>query len=531
MSFRERSTSPTPSLEEAPCTPQGSSVSTSASTNEINNEPNDKTDNGANNKHFQTISRKKRQATKKKKPSTSATPALTSQRSNASYTHHFFECDKTDNQIQYCKICVKECEGTHKQPYPYTKSNGSTGHLTYHLRDKHNITASNYKEHLDSSQEVTFFRLPKQAQRLRETQIKAVSTSSQGINSDNESINPLEVLTDSKTRWNLAYLAWKRISELHPIMRSLAASLQLKPDTMSKKDGEKLDQLCLTSVEKKYFSISGILFMLILVVIFLFIHYYLFILRFVDEMINLLKPFKEITRHFSGSKYPTINLIYPYVRMLKNKYAPVDERGEYVEDWLALIYGPSLESSDDNTYISSSDEDSIPSGGNRKQWQYAHRSRYSQGQGRKRRKRREHKTKELDDTNTIRYLPPTNCEGLLEKLRAAIYLSLDELWGIPDEVGLKASMLDPRVLKLLPFATNDERKNTETQLRAELAELEAQFNQNNDNDEISTMIIVIDYLFTDESKKSLDEYEKDELEEVQKDLHTLTNLDWVLEII
>ncbi|CAG8822039.1 3867_t:CDS:1, partial [Gigaspora rosea] len=94
-----------------------------------------------------------------------------------------------------------------------------------------------------------------------------------------------------------------------------------------------------------------------------------------------------------------------------------------------------------------------------------------------------HKTKELDDTNTIRYLPPTNCEGLLEKLRAAIYLSLDELWGIPDEVGLKASMLDPRVLKLLPFATNDERKNTETQLRAELAELEAQFNQNNDNDE------------------------------------------------
>ncbi|RIB16387.1 hypothetical protein C2G38_2190110 [Gigaspora rosea] len=57
--------------------------------------------------------------------------------------------------------------------------------------------------------------------------------------------------------------------------------------------------------------------------------------------------------------------------------------------------------------------------------------------------------------------------------------------GIPDEVGLKASMLDPQVLKLLPFTTNDERKNTETQLRAELAELEAQFNQNNDNDEVT----------------------------------------------
>ncbi|CAG8801399.1 16902_t:CDS:2, partial [Dentiscutata erythropus] len=62
-------------------------------------------------------------------------------------------------------------------------------------------------------------------------------------------------------------------------------------------------------------------------------------------------------------------------------------------------------------------------------------------------------TTELDDTNTIKYLPPANCKGLLEKL----------------------------LLKLLPFATDDERKNTETQLRAELEALEAQFNQNNDN--------------------------------------------------
>ncbi|CAG8545147.1 3889_t:CDS:2 [Racocetra fulgida] len=41
-------------------------------------------------------------------------------------------------------------------------------------------------------------------------------------------------------------------------------------------------------------------------------------------------------------------------------------------------------------------------------------------------------------------------------------------------------MLDPRVLKLLPFATEDERRNTEAQIRAELSILEAQFRQNND---------------------------------------------------
>ncbi|CAG8763479.1 8475_t:CDS:2 [Dentiscutata erythropus] len=201
-------------------------------------------------------------------------------------------------------------------------------------------------------------------------------------------------------------------------------------------------------------------------------------LQATDEIVDILKSFEEITRHFSGSKYPTINLIYPYVHMLKNKYAPVVEKNESVEDWLDLIYGSSLESSDENTSISSSDKDSIPLAGNRKQWQYAHRSIYSQGQSQSRKRI---KYKRHDDTNTVKYLPSTNCEGILEKMCAAIYLSFDKLWGIPNEVELKASMLDLQILKLLPFVTNEERKNTELQLREELLVLEAQFNQNNDN--------------------------------------------------
>ncbi|CAG8816230.1 3037_t:CDS:1, partial [Dentiscutata erythropus] len=43
------------------------------------------------------------------------------------------------------------------------------------------------------------------------------------------------------------------------------------------------------------------------------------------------------------------------------------KKDKSVENWLTLIYESSLESSDDNTSISSSDKDSIPSGGNRKQ--------------------------------------------------------------------------------------------------------------------------------------------------------------------
>ncbi|CAG8832219.1 19225_t:CDS:2, partial [Gigaspora rosea] len=72
----------------------------------------------------------------------------------------------------------------------------------------------------------------------------------------------------------------------------------------------------------------------------------------IDEMVGILTSFEEITRHFSELKYPTINLIYLHVCMLKNKYAPVVKK----------------ESSDQDTSISSSDEDSILSAENRKQW-------------------------------------------------------------------------------------------------------------------------------------------------------------------
>ncbi|CAG8843935.1 6382_t:CDS:2, partial [Gigaspora margarita] len=127
--------------------------------------------------------------------------------------------------------------------------------------------------------------------------------------------------------------------------------------------------------------------------------------KFVTDIIDLLKPIEEITRLFCGTKYPTINLIYPYIRILKNKYAPVAENGESIEDWITLIYGPSLESS------GSSDNTST-----------------SRGRGSRHNKRHSKNSAELadDDPNTVKYFSPTSCEGLLEKMRAAIYLSLDE---------------------------------------------------------------------------------------------------------
>ncbi|CAG8489206.1 25896_t:CDS:2 [Gigaspora margarita] len=60
-------------------------------------------------------------------------------------------------------------------------------------------------------------------------------------------ISPLDVLLDTKTRWNSTFIAWKR---LHNSIRLVSASLLIKQDCASQKEGEKLDKLCLTSEEK-----------------------------------------------------------------------------------------------------------------------------------------------------------------------------------------------------------------------------------------------------------------------------------------
>ena len=48
----------------------------------------------------------------------------------------------------------------------------------------------------------------------------------------------------------------------------------------------------------------------------------------------------------------------------------------------------------------------------------------------------------LDDINTVEYLQPVNTEGLLQKVCAAIFLSLDELWSVQSNIALIATFLD-----------------------------------------------------------------------------------------
>ncbi|EXX77318.1 hypothetical protein RirG_024890 [Rhizophagus irregularis DAOM 197198w] len=219
-------------------------------------------------------------------------------------------------------------------------------------------------------------------------------------------------------------------------------------------------------------------------------------------MVITLEPFETITRKISGAKYSTLSLVVPYIYILKNNFAP-NEENETLEMYLNLVYGSNGEEEDsemvsDDEYIPSENirkrscfgtfsgrsildkfwtnsgvsrkclefvrPESVPKrdrfrmGGTRQHWQYSHRQFHYQrrgntqnrGRGRGRGRRRggastSHPVEpNLDDINIVEYLQPVNTEGLLQKVRAAIYLSLDELWPVPSNIMLVATFLDPR---------------------------------------------------------------------------------------
>ncbi|CAG8523361.1 7369_t:CDS:2, partial [Cetraspora pellucida] len=71
-------------------------------------------------------------------------------------------------------------------------------------------------------------------------------------------------------------------------------------------------------------------------------------------------------------------------------------------------------------------------------------------------KSKENETKEWP--LMVEYLLLVATDGLLYKVRAAIYLLLDELWTVPMNITLVAMFLDPR-FKHFNWMTNDNKKN------------------------------------------------------------------------
>jgi hypothetical protein len=182
-------------------------------------------------------------------------------------------------------------------------------------------------------------------------------------------------------------------------------------------------------------------------------------------MVKLLAPIEKVTRHLCGAEYPTLNLVYPYMELLKKGFAP--KNNDTVDTYINLIYGENYEEEDDDE--DDEMDDNIPTAGTRQHWQYAHRQFRQKMKSIhvKRQVRRRNKSKaqsdntELEDLNPnkVEYLPPVSTNGLFQKVRAAIYLSMDELWAVPTDTALVATFLDPRFKHFNWSIAREENKN------------------------------------------------------------------------
>ncbi|CAG8508905.1 851_t:CDS:2 [Cetraspora pellucida] len=130
------------------------------------------------------------------------------------------------------------------------------------------------------------------------------------------------------------------------------------------------------------------------------------------------KLIEKVTRCLCGAKYPTLNLVYLYMKILKKRFAP--ETDETVDTYLNLIYGEA--ENDDNKSDKTSD-DNIPAAN-------------------------------LKDIDKVEYLLLVSTASLLNRVQAAIYLLMDELWSIPSDNTLVVTFLNPS-FKHFKWATNN----------------------------------------------------------------------------
>jgi hypothetical protein len=121
---------------------------------------------------------------------------------------------------------------------------------------------------------INFFQYQKQVERLEQVQRKLDYT------------DILRCIQDVSTRWNSSYYAWDRLFFLKDAITQLQADLSTSTDREIKKDGNRLKRLLLTDDEWEL----------------------------LDQLVDLLMPFEEATREFSGNSYITLSQVIPIIK-------------------------------------------------------------------------------------------------------------------------------------------------------------------------------------------------------------------------
>jgi hypothetical protein len=227
---------------------------------------------------------------------------------------------------------------------------------------------------------INFFQYQKQVERLEQVQRKLDYT------------DILRCIQDVSTCWNSSYYAWDRSFFLMDAITQLQADLSISTDREIKKDGNRLKRLLLTDDKWKL----------------------------LDQLVNLLMPFEEATREFSGNSYITLSQVIPIIKEMIFDLATevLSNNDDFLNE--DTIFGSEALKIQQTNF----DDDEVISNITKKK---------------------------------ISIKNPLNTVSILEKVKQNIYNALIYYWDIPNDLGLIAALLNPRY-KNLDFLDDDEKQ-------------------------------------------------------------------------
>jgi len=241
---------------------------------------------------------------------------------------------------------------------------------------------------------INFFSTQKQIERLEEAQSK--------LNYK----DILRCIQDVSTRWNSSYYAWDRLFYLKDAITRLQVDLLTSTNREDKSDGNKLRKIMLSEEEWEL----------------------------LDQLIDVLMPFENATRDFSGGTYVTLSSIISTIKKLIFDLAGNSSLDNIDNNYLDENTVFETETFTEEVLIEIEDEEIISNISKR----------------------------------SISIKNPLNTMGILQKVKNNIYSALIYYWNFSNDIELMASLLDPRYKTLDFIESEDEKKRIIQKLRNEL---------------------------------------------------------------
>ncbi|PKB94791.1 hypothetical protein RhiirA5_438031, partial [Rhizophagus irregularis] len=203
----------------------------------------------------------------------------------------------------------------------------------------------------------------------------------------------LNILADVSTRWNLSYYAWVHLIKIKGYIQALLVELINNSENEAKKDGKQLEKIMLTSNEWDL----------------------------LQELILILGPFEETTRHLSDEKYITHSIMHPILKEIKRLLLLSSNNSSSLPLNTSV---PSINSeiqNADNVFIVIEYvevlENEIINDNNHHQ----------------------------NTRNKIDLNQPLNTKGMLNKVKQSLYDAMCYYWRFLPEDYLLSTILDPRI--------------------------------------------------------------------------------------